>query len=91
MKGFKLHTPTFHRGGRKYRVGAYGELKTSRRGSIGFSWRSGWRQHDNNDLNYKTRSSFGLRSIRDLVRPSSNSAKGLSGSYKNALRSTVYG
>lgn len=92
MKGFKLHTPTFHRGGRKYRLGAYGELKTSRRGRIGFSWRSGWRQHYSSDDGVSANAGYKLRSIRSLVRPQT-SARNLvaSGSYKNPLRSTVYG
>lgn len=89
--GFKLHTPAFHRGGRKYRLGAYGELKTNRRGSIGFSWRSGWRQHYSPDSGDTVNTGYKLRSIRALVNPSTSSARGLSGNYKNALRSTVYG
>lgn len=90
MKGLKLHTPTFHHGGNKYRLGAYGELKTSRRGRIGFSWRSGWRQHYSDDGS-SANTGFKLRSIRALVNPATSSARGLSGNYKNALRSTVYG
>lgn len=89
--GFKLHTPTFHRGGKKYRFGVYAKLKTSRSGRIGFSWRSGWREHDKPDDLVATTVPR-LKSLRALVRPQT-SAKSLvaSGNYKNALRSTVYG
>lgn len=89
--GFKLHTPTFHKGGSKYRLSSFAKLKTSRRGSIGLSWRSGWREHDKSDVANASAVSR-LQSVGSLVRPQT-SAKSLavSGRYKNALRSTVYG
>lgn len=46
IHGVKTHTPTFHIGSRKYKPGYWAQLKTSRRGNIGFSWRVGWREHD---------------------------------------------
>ena len=48
IHGVETHTPTFHVGGRKYKPGYWAQLKTSRRGSVGLSWRSGWREHGRN-------------------------------------------
>lgn len=89
--GLKLHTPTFHKGGNKYRLSSFAKLKTSRRGSIGLSWRSGWREHDKSD-DAKASALPRLKSVGALVKPQTSARSlAVTGRYKNPLRSTVYG
>lgn len=82
IHGVKTHTPTFHVGGRKYKPGYWAQLKTSRRGNIGLSWRSGWREHEHSEPANTARVD---RRLTNLFSTGQNSAATFSG--HNPLRS----
>lgn len=90
----KLHSPTFHIGGSKYKPSqSWSSLKLggSDNGRLKFRYRQGWREHSHHSKGLSSQSIV-LRSIRSLVRPQASAMdRVIQGNYKNPLRSTVYG
>lgn len=93
--GFKLHSPSWHSGGRKYKMSntyAGWSLGVDGKGKIRGRWRSGWREHGKSDDSVVASAVPRLKSVRALVRPQTSARSlAVSGNYKNPLRSTVYG
>lgn len=89
----KLHSPSWHKGGRKFTLGNYASLSVGLddHGRPRARWRSGLRNH-HHEQEAVSVAPVRLTSIGSLARPFS-SARGVAvaGRYKNLMRSTVYG
>lgn len=84
----KLHTPSWHSHGSKYKIGNWLTVRGVRRGRLGVSFRTGWREHDHNrgdTVDYAARAG---KRIGTLMRPQASAFDlAVQGNYGNPLRS----
>lgn len=72
LHGIKLHTPSFHIGDRKYKVGNYANFYVGySNGKIRGHYRQGWRQHNHDDYD-SSEPDYRSGDVVGLLRPISS-------------------